>query len=209
MKQIKRALIIIDVQNEYVTGNLPIEYPPVTQSLANIEQVIKTAKLANIPVVAFQHTAPETSPIFAKGSDGWQLHSVVTTQQPDKIMQKVKASCFAGTELKSWLEKHDVDTLTIIGYMTHNCDVSTAIVAEELGYNVEFIYDATGSLPYKNEAGKATAEEIHRTFTVVLQSSFAAVLTTADWLKNLASNKAAIRSNIFISNQQARLKTNK
>ncbi|MDN7473156.1 cysteine hydrolase, partial [Burkholderia orbicola] len=23
-----RALIVIDVQNEYVTGNLPIEYPP-------------------------------------------------------------------------------------------------------------------------------------------------------------------------------------
>ncbi|EQD52965.1 hypothetical protein B1A_12544, partial [mine drainage metagenome] len=25
----RRALIVIDVQNEYVTGNLPIEYPDI------------------------------------------------------------------------------------------------------------------------------------------------------------------------------------
>ncbi|MBH9687194.1 cysteine hydrolase, partial [Burkholderia cepacia] len=29
----RRALIVIDVQNEYVTGNLPIEYPPLDVSL--------------------------------------------------------------------------------------------------------------------------------------------------------------------------------
>src|SRR3546814_4933159 len=32
----QRALVVIDVQNEYVTGNLRIEYPPVEDSLRNI-----------------------------------------------------------------------------------------------------------------------------------------------------------------------------
>ena len=32
----KRALIVIDVQNDYVTGNLRIEFPPVETSLSNI-----------------------------------------------------------------------------------------------------------------------------------------------------------------------------
>ena len=35
----RRALIVIDVQNEYVTGDLPIEYPDVHSSLANIGRV--------------------------------------------------------------------------------------------------------------------------------------------------------------------------
>ena len=38
-----RALIVIDVQNEYVTGNLPIVYPDLTTSLANIGAAIDTA----------------------------------------------------------------------------------------------------------------------------------------------------------------------
>jgi nicotinamidase-related amidase len=29
----RRALVVIDVQNEYVTGNLPIEYPAIDSSL--------------------------------------------------------------------------------------------------------------------------------------------------------------------------------
>lgn len=32
----RRALIVIDVQNEYVTGKLPIEYPDVRLSLRNL-----------------------------------------------------------------------------------------------------------------------------------------------------------------------------
>ena len=31
----RRALVVIDVQNEYVSGNLPIEYPPVERSLVH------------------------------------------------------------------------------------------------------------------------------------------------------------------------------
>ena len=30
-----RALVVIDVQNEYMTGELPVEFPPIDSSLAN------------------------------------------------------------------------------------------------------------------------------------------------------------------------------
>jgi nicotinamidase-related amidase len=32
-RALRRALIVIDVQNEYVTGDLPIEFPDVQTSL--------------------------------------------------------------------------------------------------------------------------------------------------------------------------------
>lgn len=47
----RRALLVIDVQNEYVSGNLPIEYPPVETSLSNIAAAMDAAKSAGIPVV--------------------------------------------------------------------------------------------------------------------------------------------------------------
>ena len=59
---IKRALIVIDVQNEYFTGNMLIEYPDPQVSLSNIGRAMDAAKAANIPVLVVQHSAPETSP---------------------------------------------------------------------------------------------------------------------------------------------------
>ena len=61
----RRALIVIDVQNEYVTGNLPIEYPPLDVSLANIGRAIDAAHAAGVPVIVVQHVAPAGAPIFA------------------------------------------------------------------------------------------------------------------------------------------------
>lgn len=45
----KRALLVIDVQNEYFSGKLPVSYPVGT--LPNIIKAITTAKENGIPVV--------------------------------------------------------------------------------------------------------------------------------------------------------------
>ena len=76
----RRALIVIDVQNEYVTGDLPIEYPDVQTSLANIGRAIDAAHAAQIPVVVVQNFTPAGSPIFARGSEGAELHRVVASR---------------------------------------------------------------------------------------------------------------------------------
>ena len=88
--------------------------------------------------------------------------------------------------------------------MTHNCDDSTIKHALHLGLAVEFLADAAGTVSYVNRAGTATAEEIHRTCTVVLQSRFAAVMTTDEWIDALRTGKAVERDTIFASSQRAR-----
>ena len=72
------------------------------------------------------------------------------------------------------------------------------------GLAVEFLHDATGSVPYENSAGFASAEEIHRVFSVVLQSRFAAVASTDQWIAALNGGASLERGNIFASNQAAR-----
>ena len=67
---VHRALIVIDVQNEYVTGNLPIEFPDVGLSLSNIGRAMDAAREAGIPVVVVQNFAPAAAPLFARGSQG-------------------------------------------------------------------------------------------------------------------------------------------
>lgn len=202
--KVKRALIVIDVQNDYVGGNLPIEYPPVELSLANIGRAMDGAKAAGIPVVVVQNVLPEGAPIMAKGSHGAELHETVTSRGWDHYILKNMPSAFTGTNLEEWLREREIDTLTIVGYMTHNCDFSTVIHGVHGGFNMEIVSDATGSVPYTNRAGSATAEEIHRVVTVVMQSRFAAVMETDEWLENVATGGEPERDTIFASNQRGR-----
>jgi nicotinamidase-related amidase len=200
---IRRALIVIDVQNDYIGGKLPITWPPVEQSLANIGRAMDAARAANIPVVAVQNILPEGAPFMAKGTPGAELHPTVASRGWDHYVLKNMPSAFCKTDLEAWLQEHQITTLTISGYMTHNCALSTAIAAMHRGFQVEFLSDATGSLPYANRAGSATAEEIHRVMTVVLQARFAAVITTEEWLQSIASGSEPERDTIFASHQHA------
>ncbi len=203
----RRALIVIDVQNEYVTGDLPIEYPPVETSLANIGRAIDAAHAASVPVVVVQNFAPTTSPLFARGSASAELHSVVAARPREHYVEKSLPNAFIGTDLADWFKENAIDTLTIVGYMTHNCDATTVFHAMHAGFAVEFLTDATGSVPYANSAGAASAEEIHRVFAVVMQARFAAVLTTDAWIAALQTGATPERGTIFASNQKARALT--
>ena len=199
----KRALLLIDVQNEYVSGNLPIEYPPLATSLKNIEAAIKTAQSHSIPIVVVQQMAPETSPIFAKGSHGWELHPLVASLKPDLLVHKQLPSALAGTQLAQWLKNEEIDTLTVTGYMTQNCNESTIRQATHEGWAVEFLHDAAGTVSFRNSQGLLKAEDMHKAACVVLQSRFAAVMTTQEWMHCIQTGEAPIRDSIYQSYKQA------
>ncbi|WP_394428361.1 cysteine hydrolase family protein [Streptomyces sp. SGAir0957] len=178
----KRALLVIDVQNEYVTGGMPIAFPALQESLGNIAVAMDTAAAEGVPVVVVQHAAPAGSPMFARGSHGFALHDVVASRPHDHLVEKTLPSSFAGTDLDAWLRREGVDTLTIVGYMTQTCDESTTRDAVHRGYQVEVLADATGTLPLSNRTGTLSAAQIHHTVLVVLQSFFAFVASTAEWV---------------------------
>jgi nicotinamidase-related amidase len=195
----KRALIVIDVQNEYFTGNLPIAHPPREESLANILTAMDTAREHGIPVIVVQHTSPAQSPLFATGGHSWELHEEVGRRPYDRLMEKTMASAFAKTDLAGWLDAQEVDTLAVAGYMTQNCDESTARDAFHRGIAVEFLSDATGTLALSNRAGSVTAEELHNHVLVVMASNFASVSTTAEWAAAVKSGELLPRPSIWAS----------
>ena len=201
---VRRALLVIDVQNEYVSGALPISYPPVAHSLERIGRALDAADSWGIPVILVQQTAPESSPIFAAGSAGAALHPLVAARRRDLLLSKTLPSCFADTDLDRWLRENGIDTVTIAGYMTQNCDESTARDAAHRGYRVEFLSDATGTLAMSNEAGAIGARELHEAVAIVLQSRFAAVVTTEQWCEAVASGVSLTGSNVFASTAVAR-----
>jgi len=200
----RRALVVIDVQEEYVSGKLLIEHPPVAQSLAAIARAIDAAHAAGVPVFAVQHTEAPGASLFAEGSPGWALHEVVASRPHDRLIRKSAPSVFSGTGLADALAAARIDTLAVAGYMTHNCNASTIFEAAHRGFAVEFLADASGALSYANAAGRAGAEEIQRVFSVVFHSRFAAVTSTADWIAAVRDGRSIERDSIPASNARTR-----
>ncbi len=198
-----RALLVIDVQNEYLNGGLRIEYPSPEQALQHVGNAMDAARAAGIPVVIVQQMAPASSPLFAEGSAGGQVHPVVASRGHDHWVRKTLPSALPETGLPEWLRERGVDTLALAGFMTHNCVLSTAVDAVHRGFAVEVLADATGSLSYANEQGRADAADIQRVVSVVLQSRFAAVATTADWMAAVQQRQELPRSSIYASHRAA------
>ncbi len=199
----RRALIVIDVQNEYVDGRLLIEHPPIQGSLAAIGRAMDAANAHGVPVIVVQNTGPAGSPLFAKDSHAWQLHPVVAARSRDHYLEKRLPSAYTGTDLAEWLMKNQIDTLAVCGYMTHNCVDSTVKHALHDGTAVEVLHDAIGAVPYANRYGRASAAEIHHAFCVVMQSRFAAVMSTEEWIEVVQGRRQPERDTIFGSNQKA------
>jgi nicotinamidase-related amidase len=201
-----RALVLVDIQNDYFSGPLEVQYPPHEDSLKNIIQLIDGAEAAGLPVVVAQHSYPTEAPVFAEGSPGWQLHPEVAARVTPhwKHVTKKFGTVFGGTDLADWLAEQNVDTITVAGYMTNNCDLATVAEAEVRGLSAEVISDATGAINLANDQGSASAEQVHTTLMVLMHSNFAAVATTEQWLAALDAQRPLAKSDLGTSAVQGR-----
>jgi len=180
----KQALLVIDVQNEYFSGKLPVTYPK--DSLPNILRAMDAALAAHVPVIVIRHTnhAPDAATFRSKSRE-WELHPEVDRRPHDLLIEKTLPGSFTNTPLDTWLKDQAVTSLVIAGYMTQMCCDTTARQAFHKGYAVQFLSDATGTLTITNSAGTMKDADLHRAVLVTQQMRFSQVMTTAEWIRSL------------------------
>ena len=200
---VRRALLVIDVQHEYVDGNLPIAHPPLTTSLPNIEAAIRAADAAGVPVLLVQHVDEEDSPVFAAGSHGAAILPAIADLPHAAVLTKQTVSAFPGTGLDNHL--NGIDTLTITGFMTQHCVASTTREAADRGLHVEVLSDATGAPPLDTPQGASSAQDVHEGTLMVLSSGFATVVDTATWLDAVAAGTPLPAPDLWASTAPARV----
>lgn len=191
MTTARRALVLVDVQQQYFDGPLEIQYPSHDQSLPKITAAIDAAIAADIPVAVFQHTMGTDAPVFNPDQPGFALRPEVERRRTESWKSVVKefSSVYADTGLEAWLRDNGVDTVTLVGYMTNNCILASSADAETLGFTTEVLSDATGAINIANGAGFADAKTVHTTLMALLHSNWASVATAEAWTQALASEE--------------------
>lgn len=177
------ALLVIDVQDEYLTGGLPIAFPPPQEALERIGEAMDAAHAHALPIVLVRHTEPDPSGgLFVAGTPAWEITASVVGRPHDVVVDKTLPGSFTGTPLSAWLAERDVDAVVIAGWMTHMCVDTTARQAMHLGLEVTVLEDATGTIDVSDDLPAAL---VHRVELGVLGDGFAAVTRTAAWIDQL------------------------
>ena len=140
----KKALLLIDLQNDYFPGGkFPLWNTDAT--LSAIEQAIQAAKAKNIPIIHIQHIANPgmgIAPFFNQGTDGANIHPRILAAAPDApVVIKEYADSFVKTDLEEILTRLGVDELLVCGMMTQNCVTHTAISRSAEKYSVSILPD--------------------------------------------------------------------
>ncbi len=144
MNTSKKALIVIDPQNDYFPGGaFPLWNTDGT--LANILEAIARAGQAGIPVILVQHVADSSkgiAPFFNAGTDGVELHpAVLAAAKNANVVVKTYADSFLGTDLEEVLAGYGTRELLVCGMMTQNCVTHTAISKAAERYDVTVLAD--------------------------------------------------------------------
>lgn len=178
----KTALLVIDFQNEYFTGKMPI--PDGAAALANTRELIDFADDHNMPVFHIQHIAPAGSAVFAEGGETVKFHPDMQPRAKDVVLQKTTVSVFGSTDLDKRLKSAGIENLIISGLMTHACVAGAARDAAPLGYNVLVASDASATRAITRVSGEAIDKDaLHKAALAEVEDTFGDVMTTAQIIK--------------------------
>ncbi|MDW5416603.1 isochorismatase family protein [Iodobacter sp. CM08] len=176
------ALLVIDFQNEYFSGKMPI--PDGIRALRNTQRLIAHADQKNIPVFHIQHITPVGSPIFAEHSANAQFHSDLQPAPHHSVLQKSSVSVFPSTDLDHRLKDSGITTLIITGLMTHACVAGAARDAVPLGYQIIVVDDACATRDLDNADGSVLSHTtLHHAALASIADTFGDIMTTEQILK--------------------------
>ena len=176
------ALLLIDVQKEFVLDGRPLAIPDAAKVIDRLVAALALWHQRGWPVVHIHHEEAADAALFAKGSFAQQPHRALAFGANDVQITKRQPGAFTGTQLEKELRIRGVEAVLITGFMTHLCCDTTAREAAARGFSVYFPSDGTSSPPLKDRGfGALSPLQIKAQVHTVMQS-FATVAPLAELL---------------------------
>lgn len=188
----KTCLIVIDVQESFrhrpyfTTHDLPAY-------LQAQNALIEGCVARGVPVVRVFHSEGPEVPENAFSQVSGQVRALdgLAPFEAAATFTKSRHSALVGTGLDVWLTRHGIQRLIISGIRTEQCCETTTRHASDLGWEVDYVTDATLTWDMVQPDGQPLAAADIKTRTAtVLQGRFATLRTVREALDALEAAAA-------------------
>ncbi|HET9226602.1 MAG TPA: cysteine hydrolase family protein [Thermoanaerobaculia bacterium] len=167
------ALLVIDIQDSFKLGprwerrnNPDFE--------KNVDRLLQSWRAAGLPVFFILHTDPD--PGFERDSPLVKVMDFLSPRENEPVILKDTRNAFTSTDLQKRLDEKGVKRVVITGISTEQCCETTTRVAADLGYDVDFVTEATRTFPIALPDGsELSTDEIVRRTEAVLRNRFARI----------------------------------
>ncbi|EIM01243.1 hydrolase [Rhodanobacter thiooxydans] len=174
------AVLVIDVQQSFLHAPYWRE-DDVPAFRKNLVRLLDAAAARGRPIVRILHE--ENDGHFGAAS-GLVRPMAWVPEAHDVVFHKRVHNAFTDTGLQAWLRGRGVERVIVSGIRTEQCCETTARVASDLGFAVDYVTEATLTFPMVH-AGSGTrydAQDIKQRTELVLDGRFARIRTVDDVL---------------------------
>lgn len=204
----KTAMIVVDMQNDFVASGAVMETPAARQIVPKIAEALEICRNAGIKIIYTAHVHrrdgcdmglfDDLHPPIANrdalvdGTPGVEVYPDLAPAPGEHVIKKHRYSGFFGTDLDIILREWLIDTVIISGTTTENCCHATARDAMFRNYRVVFLSDATATYDYPDRGfGAMPAAEVHHATIVILAASTAHVMSVNEMRTRISGRLAS------------------
>ena len=177
-----RALVIVDIQNDYFPGGAhPLHEPEAAAAAA--QSLLERFRAGGEAVVHVQHVwdAPD-APFMRPGTAGVEIYEPLAPLAGETLIRKDAPNAFLRTSLERELRERGAGELVVCGMMTSMCVDATVRAASDLGFEVTLVHDACAAPALSFGGVEVSAPAAHAAFVGALASAYATVADAAGLL---------------------------
>ena len=169
------SLLIIDAQNEYLSG--PLALSGMDAATANIARLLEAARKARRPVIHIRHLGTVGGMFDPQGERGAFIKGL-EPQGDELIIEKRMPNAFNDTGLQKALENLGSLDVIVCGFMSHSSVSTTVRAAKDYGLRCTLVSDACATRDLPTADGIISAEQVQKTEMAIMTDNFATLTLT-------------------------------
>lgn len=154
----KRALLLVDLQNEWADKDSPYHVSETELFIKHINELISNCRKRGYKIIFIRHVEEEGES-FKEGTSGAELMKELDRNESDIVITKNHISPFYKTKLEKELK--GIKGLAIAGILTNLCVRMSVEGAYDRGFDITLIEDCC--LAMDDETHKFTLKDLKTT----------------------------------------------
>jgi len=183
----KTALLIIDMQNDFVGDSAILRVEGADAIIAPLGSILNHFREKKLPVIhilrihrpggsdveSFRREIFSKTPFAVAGTKGAEVIDALAPIPGEHILSKTRMSGFLGTDLDLLLRSLEIERVVVVGIQTPNCIRTTVFDAMAYGYDTVLVSDAVA----------AATPEIHEANLRDMAAIGVSIITTEECLR--------------------------